>query len=796
MSLGRAQRPLLLGALALVAVVLLFSAFLNISAFRNNYASSLLGSYSVVGGEARRQIEYALRYGKSLDNFAHIETILRQIPAIAPGVQAVDVALPDGRVLYNLDGAVSDRHLPDALRLKAYFRTDTGSAALRWTRHEGRYHAFLPIHGRGGAWVGTLDLTIDGSAVDRLTADYVRTSAGAMLAVALACVLLLVVVLARVRFVTPAGEIQQRRFAVLLVAVLSLAQLASAAVNISLFRQAYPAIAADNARLGGEVIARTVNGVLQKGIALDDMSGVDDWLRGVLASTPQLERIDLRAASGAVLHSTAPASAAAPPAGLEVAAPGGAPEHAPHVVLVPSAAHVADKTRELVIDAATMLVTSFFFMGEIIVFLVLLLKRRVALERLRHAGAGAGARFRRAGTADELVRPLAFLLLLGGSLSLSFVPVMMNELYEPLFGLSRLVVIGLPISAEMFGAFLSSLLIGHVIDVRGWRPAFLGGLAVFGAGTVLSGLSASALEFIAARGLVGLGYGAAWMGMRGLVAAAATESSRARGFSVLNAGIYAGLNCGAVLGAMLAERIGFAQVFLIADVLVVVTAAFALLLMRNARMQRTEEPGHIIQRTRNFFTDPGVLTLLLFVTIPAAAASMFLNYFFPLYAHSLGVAQGDIGRAFLAYGICIIYLGPYIVARLRNHLDTRIMMVVAGVVGVTGLTVFAAQPGFATAVVAVVLLGIAESLGLVSQNSYFVSLPAALAFGRGKALSVFSGIKKIGQMLGPSAFGLATSLGVAPGVALVAGAYLAGTAAFVIANRPGNGTRATQHKDG
>ena len=78
-----------------------------------------------------------------------------------------------------------------------------------------------------------------------------------MLAVALACVLLLVVVLARVRFVTPAGEIQQRRFAVLLVAVLSLAQLASAAVNISLFRQAYPAIAADNARLGGEVIART-----------------------------------------------------------------------------------------------------------------------------------------------------------------------------------------------------------------------------------------------------------------------------------------------------------------------------------------------------------------------------------------------------------------------------------------------------------------------------------------------------------------------------------------------------------
>lgn len=794
MSFGRVQRFLLAGSLALVVVVLLFSAFLNISAFRNNYASSLVGSYSVVGGEARRQIEYALRYGKSLDNFANIETILRQIPAIVPGVVAVNVALPDGRILYDLDGAVPERHLPNALRLKADFRNEAVSSALKWMRYEGRYHAFLPIRERGGAWVGTLDLSIDASGVDRLTADYVHTSAGAMLMIALAAVVLMLGLLARVRVVDPAGEILQRRFAMLVVVVLSLAQLAYAAVNISLFRQAYPAIVADNARLSGEVIARTVDGVLKKGIDLDDMSGVDEWLRRVLASTPQIERIDLRSAGGAVLYSTHKAATATPQAGIEVAPPGTAHGQTPYVVLVPSATHLADKIGELALDAATMLVTSFFFMGEIIVFLVVLLKKRAALERLRLASEIAS--LRQASGVDEFVRPLAFLLLLAGSLSLSFVPVMMSELYQPLFGLSRLVVIGLPISAEMFGAFVSSLLIGHVIDVRGWRPAFLGGLVLFGAGTVLSGLSTSAIEFIAARGLVGLGYGAAWMGMRGLVAAAATESTRTRGFTVLNAGIYAGLNCGAVLGAMLAERIGFAQVFLMATVLTGVTAAFALLMLHNVRMESTEQPVHIAHRARNFFTDPGVLALLLFVTIPAAAASMFLNYYFPLFAHSLGVAQGDVGRAFLAYGVCIIYIGPFMVLRLRRHMDARAMMAMAGVIGVSGLTVFAAQPGFSTAVVAVVLLGIAESLGLVSQNSYFVGLPAALALGRGKALSVFSGIKKIGQMLGPGAFGLATTLGVTPGLAIIAGAYLASTAAFVVVNLQTGRDRTAKHKNG
>lgn len=794
MNFGRVQRFLLAGSLALVAVVLLVSAFLNISAFRNNYAGSLVGSYSVVGGEAQRQIEYALRYGKSFENFANIEDILRQIPKIAPGVQAVNVALPDGRIIYNLDGAVAGQFLANTLRLKADFRTEANSAALKWTRHEDRYHAFLAIRERGGAWVGTLDLTIDGSDVDRLTSDYVRTSGGAMLMIALVTVLLMLVLLARVRVVDPAGEILQRRFAVLLVMVLSLAQLAYAAVNISLFRQAYPTIVADNARQGGEVIARTVDGVLRKGIALDDMSGVDEWLRKVLAATPQIERIDLRSASGAVLHSTDKVAAATERAGIKVAPPTAAHIQTPHVVLVPSATHLTDKIGELALDAATMLVISFFFMGEIVVFLVILLKKRVALERLRQAGEISG--LRHAGGADGLVRPLAFLLLLAGSLSLSFVPVMMSELYQPLFGLSRLVVIALPISAEMFGAFLSALLVGHMIDVRGWRPAFMVGLLLFGAGTVLSGLSTSAPEFIAARALVGLGYGAAWMGMRGLVAAAATESSRARGFSVLNAGIYAGLSCGAVLGAMLAERVGFAYVFLIATVLIGVTLAFALLMLNNVLLERTEEPGHIAHRTRNFFSDLRVLALLLYVTIPAAAAAMFLNYYFPLYSQSLGVAQGDIGRAFLAYGICIIYIGPFLVTRLYKRLDAPAVMVLAGVIGVTGLAVFAMQPGFATAVVAVVLLGFAESLGLVSQNSYFVSLPAAFAFGRGKALSVFSAIKKIGQMVGPGALGLATTLGASPGVAIVAGVYLAGTAAFVVAYRKQDRDLAAVRKNG
>lgn len=116
MTPKRVQGFLFGGSLLLVAMVLLFSGFLNIGSFRNNYALSLIGSYTVSGGEVRRKLEYSLKYGKSLENFAHIEDLLRQIPRDTPAIEAVSVLLPDGRIIHDLNGPVTGHRLPDTLR--------------------------------------------------------------------------------------------------------------------------------------------------------------------------------------------------------------------------------------------------------------------------------------------------------------------------------------------------------------------------------------------------------------------------------------------------------------------------------------------------------------------------------------------------------------------------------------------------------------------------------------------------------------------------------------------------------
>lgn len=783
----------------LVVIVLLFTGVLNIGSFRKNYVDSLVASYSVAGGEARRKIEYAVKFHKPLENFAGMAEILAGIRTDTPAIQAVNVVLPDGTILYDLGGRAKDQKLPDRLKAKVDFREFKGAQLFSWTLWEGKYHSFLPIRDAKGAWIGTLDLIFDSSEVENRTGTYLRETVKIMVLIALGAILLIGLALARINVFESDGKLNKRKLSTVLVLVLILAQIAYGLINVSMFRTAYLQIVQENTSLTADIIRKTVEKVSGLGVPYTDLVGIDDWLGKIVQSVKEIERIDLTGATDSVLYSTATGKRAPVSAGylLSRALKPDVTGAKAGIAVIISEAYVRSRIFNLALDAVTMLITSIFFMVEAIVFMTLLLKRQMAGEMKGLSAVGGlisgeeeGAtgfirnlKSMAAKEEDISVRPLAFLVLLCGYMSVSFIPVMMKDLYRPLFGLSPQVVLGLPIVAEMFGAFLSSLFIGAAIDKRGWRPPFMAGLVVMGLGTLASAMVWDAVSFIGARGIVGLGYGAAWMGLRGLVAAGQSAESRTKGFSILNAGIFAGQNCGAVLGAMLAERMGFPKVFVFAAVIAVIAATFALSFVTNVRPAGAGTPGPSKDRMKGFFSDGNLIAFFLLVTIPSAIAGTFLNYFFPLYAKSIGVTQGNIGRAFLVYGICIIFVGPFLIKKLGKKYSGRQIMTAAGIVGVLALAAFCSKATFAGAVVAIILLGISDSIGLVSQNSYFVNLPASQNLGHGKALSFFSAIKKVGQMVGPGAFGWAAALGAVTGVATIAGGYLAATAAFVFLTR-------------
>ncbi|WP_346355610.1 MFS transporter [Azotosporobacter soli] len=764
-------------AVLITVVVLGFSGWLNILSFKKNHVDSLVAGYAVAGGETRREIEYALRYGKPVTNFYGMQELLGKTAAYAPGLENIRLALPDGRVLYGMQVEDTGLRLPPAVVAKLDFQQERAARDYAYVLQEKDYHLLLPVRDRQENWVAVLDMSFAAADVDAEAERQMGPIIRSMLLIAAAAAFCLGALLWLVPLWAADGSFRRKRILFLFIAVLGAAQLSYAAASTSTFKTAYLAIAQKNTLLSAAIIQQDVDRVIGMGVPYQRLRGVDEWLQRIVRSVPELETIYLSDAQGQLLHG----SAAAAPSG-EAAFQYSMPlrpdrsgvEAQLHVVL--SKAYVEDKVKNILLDALTVSLISFFFMVEVVLFVLRLLKLKMDDSETESGGAAD----------PNMIRSLAFLFFLATDMSISFIPMQMKNLLQPLWGLSKQTLIALPISAEMLCASLTAISTGFIIDKRGWRFPFFVGAAVLFVGVLLSGLARSGEVFILARALVGTGFGFAWMAMRGYVAASPAAAARAKGFAQMNAGIYAGNICACAFGALLAERLGYSGVFFVALGVVAMTAVFALWLVKDpdkadVGKQAVAVPGKTTRRWRAFFGDAGVVGVMLFITIPSALClTGFLNYFFPLYSNQMGLSPANIGRAFMIYGICIVYLGPVMGKIIARSNNIARLIIVGSCVGVSALLIFSWQGAMAAAIAAVALFGIADSIGFIAQNTFLLTLPATKAFGEGKALGFFSMTKKLGQMLGPVVFAWSAGLGQAAGIGWIGVAYFGAVLVFLL----------------
>ena len=810
-----------LGSL-LIVIVLAITGFLNISSFQSSYINSLVSSYGVAGSEARRTIEYSVKYHKPLNNFAGMGDILGGIKKALPSVDNVYLLLPTGVAINDTSGRINKEILSSKFLSKVDFSGKSKDKTSSWLLIDQDYHAFIPIKNDLGEWIGTLDIVFSEQSVAEKISAYMYSALGVMLGIALLAILALFVVVYRIPLFDHNYQLRRRTLMIAITVILGVSQVSYAVINVITFRNAYLKIVDQNLNIAADIIGKQIDRVVKLGLPYQELDGVDDWLENLVGPVKEIDHVDLRDSSGKLLFSsrgavssvantqqaaspTTPSAAVAPAPNKEtLAADGDSPlvtralttdgeGQSATLTISVSQAYVDQKLIDLALDALTMFVTSIFFLFETLVFIIILLTNytnKLSISLLQH-DAKKEAQLERSQN-ENCVRVLGFLLLLSSFMSISFIPLLMKEIYQPLWGLTPDVIFALPIAAEMLGAFLSSLLVGYAIDRYGWRPVFVGGFIVLASGTLLSAFAQEPISFIAMRCIVGLGYGAAWMGLRGLVAAANTPHQRASAFSILNAGIFAGQNCGAVLGALLAQRIGFPAVLVLASFLILVAMPFTYLLTINSKPAISGEKHLAKGAVGRFFGDKDIFLFFLLITIPSAITSSFLNYFFPVYANSINISQGNIGRGFLLYGICIVFIGPYLNKRLKSLNQEKWMIIGSCLCGVLALSVFWLMPTLVGLLLALLILGIGDSVGLVSQNNYFISLPRAEKLGHGKALSFYSAVKKVGQLVGPAAFGVALSFGAVTGVGMIACGYLLTSCSFGLLNRKTPPTDITQ----
>ncbi|MDR0453019.1 MAG: MFS transporter, partial [Treponema sp.] len=227
----------------------------------------------------------------------------------------------------------------------------------------------------------------------------------------------------------------------------------------------------------------------------------------------------------------------------------------------------------------------------------------------------------------------------------------------------------------------------------------------------------------------------------------------------LNAGIYAGMNCGSVMGSVLAESVGYRTVFFI-GALFTILCVFSILKLKNAVIQRKEEaeaataaPDAIEGEKKRFGEVIGFLLLLI---LPSCILESYTGYFVPIYVVSIGKGIADVGRALLVYGIILVYAAPKLSVWIRRRFGSGILVnglyviMLALALILTGL-----WGNFGVILVSIAVIGMGSGFGAGVQNSYFLAFPAISRLPSSRSLSWLSFLKKMAAMLGPITFALA-----------------------------------------
>lgn len=425
------------------------------------------------------------------------------------------------------------------------------------------------------------------------------------------------------------------------------------------------------------------------------------------------------------------------------------------------------------LELLTTLVISVFFSVEMVWGMIGLVTRKSSGSDGRPA-------------ALSFVRQTAFLFYFASRLSAAFIPIMAKALNTSLFGMDANMAAGLPQSAETLLTCVAIFAATELLTRKGWKLPFMAGLGLVALGTLLSAFSPNLLVFIAARAVVGLGYGFCWMTLRNLALFGQNEKEKTWGFSMLNAGLYAGMNCGSALGSILAERFGYRNVFLMATVLTILCSLF-IIRMENAVLPKSEQAKEKKERSPLKMRDRlQVVSFAIFMIAPSCIVGSYTSYYLPLYYDSIGRGVSDVGRAQLIYGLLIVYVGPWLSAKIIDKSENLVWANIAyNVIFSVGLLTAGLMGGVIASLAAVVLLGIADSFGFGVQNNYFLALPAVANMNSGKSLSYLSFLKKITEMLGPTVYSMAILLGYERGLVAMGALFIAAIVLYVVTGLPG-----------
>ncbi|WP_051610014.1 MFS transporter [Terasakiella pusilla] len=343
----------------------------------------------------------------------------------------------------------------------------------------------------------------------------------------------------------------------------------------------------------------------------------------------------------------------------------------------------------------------------------------------------------------------------------SFMPLYVDELYRPVLGLSRDMIIGLPIAIFMFVIAAITPFAGSWADKFGNKRLFLFGLFPAITGYIGCALANDIYDVLVWRSSTAIGYAIITISCQGYIAAVVSKENRAKGMAVFVGVLMSATMCGTAIGGIIADRIGYHPVFFISAVFAACAGLLAWRMLssdvRDEKQQVATEIGASKKPSamRVLIKNTRFVALVAFCAIPTKIVlTGFFYYLIPLYLVSLGTSTAETGRIMMLYSFIIIPISPIAARFVDRTQKVKELVVFGSLFSGLLLVVFSYYETVWALVAAVALLGVAH--GIIKAPLIAAVMEACedeKDVGRTQVLGILRTSERVGSVMGPLLIG-------------------------------------------
>ncbi|MDR2445836.1 MAG: MFS transporter, partial [Treponema sp.] len=297
----------------------------------------------------------------------------------------------------------------------------------------------------------------------------------------------------------------------------------------------------------------------------------------------------------------------------------------------------------------------------------------------------------------ELLRSAIFFMYLAANFDKAILPIYAEQLYIPLFGLPKEVIVTLPFILQVIGSVLALLIAPGILEKIGIkRIAFISSV-LFLIGNILCFAAGNIIFLSMGYGFSGFSGASLVMVLNTIIGSQKNESDINKGFAHLNASYLAGMNVGVIFGSIIAQFFPYRFVFLFASLLSVVLLGIVVFSIRSKLVNyfydircAREKKGDKFALIK-FICKPVVLCSLLCLLLPYVVSLNFTDYFMPIFGTENGIAESNVGQLMLLSGLFAILFGTSLCEYVSKKFSVKTIIIASLFLDAAGIFLFSLQ---------------------------------------------------------------------------------------------------------